>query len=190
MVDLYLFHKNQDFTNFEHSIFPSKGNASEDIRRQIFSALHISEEGKPLSEPSKIDSFLEKHYSKEDTPSILGSEEFVKWIKDSFSKKKKEKEIPESKKLCPEIIDIKKAICNHYHIEDEDLLKSRRGIENEARDLGIYMSRIIRGELLETIGQEFNLNNYSSVSTAIERIRKKLESNKFKRHYEQILNSI
>jgi putative transposase len=133
---------------------------------------------------------LVQHYSKEKIPSILGGEDFVKWVKDRFSKKKKEKEIPESKKLCPEIIDIKKAICSRYKIEEEDLLKSRRGLENEARDLAIYMSRIMRGELLETIGQEFNLNNYSSVSTAIERIRKKLESNKFKRHYEQILNSI
>ena len=66
MVDLYFFHKNQDLTNFEYSIFPSKGNASEDIRKEIFSALHISEDGKPLSESSKIDSLVEKHYSKED----------------------------------------------------------------------------------------------------------------------------
>jgi hypothetical protein len=29
-------------------------------------------------------------------------------------------------------------------------------------------------------GQEFNLSNYSSVSTAIERIKGKLETNKFK----------
>jgi len=28
------------------------------------------------------------------------------------------------------------------------------------------------------------------VSTAIERIRRKLESNKFKKHYEQIFNSL
>lgn len=77
MVDLYLFHKKQDFTNFEHSVFPSKGNASEDIRKEIFSALHISEAGKPLSEPGKIDSFLEKHYSKEDILMLGTSSEEV-----------------------------------------------------------------------------------------------------------------
>ena len=83
---------------------------------------------------------------------------------------RKEKDIPDSKKLCPEIIDIKKAICNHYKIEEVELLKSRRGVENEARDLAIYMTRFIRGDRLSVIGQEFNLNNDSSVSSAIERI--------------------
>ncbi len=51
-------------------------------------------------------------------------------------------------------------------------IKSRRGVENEARDLAIYMVRVIRGERLTSIGREFNLNNYSSVSTAHDRIKK------------------
>ena len=131
---------------------------------------------------------LIQHYSKKNMPSILGSDKFIKWVKERFAKKKKEKEIPESKKLCPEVIDIKKAVCNHYKIEDAALLKSRRGVENEARDLAIYMLRFIRGERLAVIGQEFNLNNYSSVSTAIERIKRKLENNKFKKRYEQIFD--
>jgi len=137
-------------------------------------------------EPEKII----EYYSKKNMSSILGSDKFIKWVKDRFPKKKKEKEIPESKNLCPEVIDIKKAVCNHYEIKAADLLKSRRGVENEARDLAIYMLRYTRGERLTIIGQEFNLNNYSSVSTAIERIKRKLESNKFKKHYKQILDSL
>ena len=117
-----------------------------------------------------------QHYSKDKVPSILGSEKFIKWVKDRYPKKVKEKEIPESKNLCPEVSDIKRAVCNYYKIEHTDLLKSRRGgVENEARDFAIYMLRVIRGERLITIGQKFNLNNYSSVSTAIEKIRRKLK---------------
>ena len=117
-----------------------------------------------------------EHYSKINMPSILGSEKFIKWVKDRFPKKVKDKEIPESKDLCPEVSDIKRAVCNYYKIEHTDLLKSRRGgVENEARDFAIYMLRVIRGERLITIGQKFNLNNYSSVSTAIEKIRRKLK---------------
>jgi hypothetical protein len=78
MIDLYLFHKDQDFISFEDPIFPTKGNASEDIREQVFSALHISEDGKPLCEPSKIDSFLEKNLSKEDILMLgTSSEEII-----------------------------------------------------------------------------------------------------------------
>ena len=42
---------------------------------------------------------------------------------------------------------------------------------NEARDLAIYLLRYIRSERLEKIGEEFNLNNYSSVSNTISRVK-------------------
>ncbi|MBL7203232.1 MAG: transposase, partial [Desulfobacteraceae bacterium] len=100
------------------------------------------------------------------------------------------KEIPESKKLCPEVIDIKRAVCRHYKIGEAELQKSRRGVENEARDLAIYLLRYIRSERLEKIGEEFNLNNYSSVSNAISRVKTRLSSNKFKKRYGQILDSL
>ena len=131
-----------------------------------------------------------KHYSRKNLPAILGSEKFIEMVKNLFTKKKKEKEIPESRSLCPEAIDIKKAVCRYFKVEEAELLKSRRGVENEARDIAIYMLRVIRGEPLEKIGQEFNLNNYSSVSSAVNRVRKKLESRKFKMHYEKIKDMI
>ena len=122
--------------------------------------------------------------------SIQGSEKFIKWVKDRFPKKKKGKEIPESKKLCPEVNDIKRAVCRHYKIGEAELQKSRRGVENEARDLAIYLLRYIRSERLEKIGEEFNLNNYSSVSNAISRVKRRLRSNKFKKRYGQIFDSL
>ena len=128
------------------------------------------------------------YYSKKNMPSILGDKIFVKLLKDSFLKKKKEKEIPESTKLCPEVIDIKQAVCAYYQKEEADLLMSRRGVENEARDFAMYMLRVIRSERLTKIGEEFNLSNYSSVSTAIERIKRKMDSKKFRKMYEEILD--
>ena len=52
------------------------------------------------------------------------------------------------------------------------------------------MLRVIRGERLTIIGREFNLDNYSSVSTAIERIRRKLESKNFNKRDGQIIETI
>ena len=59
----------------------------------------------------------------------------VKRIKDRFPKKKKEKEFPESKKLCPMVIDIKGAVCRHYKMGESELQKSRRGKEKSIKDL-------------------------------------------------------
>ena len=137
-------------------------------------------------EPEKII----KHYSKANMPAIMGSEKFIKGVKIEFSKKKKDTEIPESKKLCPEVGDIKKAVCRHYEIREAALSKSRRGVENEARDLAIYLLRYVRGERLEKIGEEFNLSNYSSVSNAISRVKRRLHNHKFKKLYGKIHDSL
>ena len=45
-------------------------------------------------------------------------------------------------------------------------------------------------ERLEKIGEEFNLNNYSSVSNAISRVKRRLRNNKFKKRYGQIFDSL
>jgi chromosomal replication initiation ATPase DnaA len=63
-------------------------------------------------------------------------------------------------------------------------------VENEARDLAIYLLRYIRSERLEKIGKEFNLNNYSSVSNAISRVKRRLRRNRFKKLYTQIVDSL
>ncbi|MEA3360137.1 MAG: helix-turn-helix domain-containing protein [Thermodesulfobacteriota bacterium] len=130
---------------------------------------------------------LMHHFSKKNIPSILGNSDFIQIVKSRFMRKEKEKEIPESSKFCPEVMDIKEAICKYYRIEESDLLQSRRGIENEARDLAMYMLRVIRAERLMSIGSEFNLGNYSSVSSATERIRRKMASRKFRRKYHEVL---
>ena len=89
-------------------------------------------------------------------------------------------------------LSIKNAAANsrHYKIEEAELQKSRRGVENEARDLANYLLRYIRGERLEKIGKEFNLSNYSSVSNAISRVKRRLRSNKFKKRYKKKFDSL
>ena len=61
-----------------------------------------------------------RHHSRKHMRSILGSEKFLKRVKERFPKKKKGKQIPGSKKLCPEAIDIKRAVCNHYKTKQAD----------------------------------------------------------------------
>jgi REP-associated tyrosine transposase len=153
----------------------SRYKASQEKVYRKFMALKESEE-------------LMHHLSKKNIPSILGNNDFIQSVKNRFSLKEKEKEVPESSKFCTEVKDIKQVICSYYGINETHLLKSRRGIENETRDLGMYMLRVARAERLTAIGNEFNLENYSSVSSAIERIRKKMASGKLRKEYHEILD--
>ena len=58
-------------------------------------------------------------------------------------------------------------------MNEEDLLISKRGSTNEPRNTAIYLMRHLMGSKLEEIGREFGINNYSSVSTVIERTKQK-----------------
>jgi chromosomal replication initiation ATPase DnaA len=73
--------------------------------------------------------------------------------------------------LSPNLSRIKAVVCDYYNIQESILQKARRGVSNESRDVAIYLARMLRQQGLREIGEEFGLNNYSSVSSAIERVK-------------------
>jgi chromosomal replication initiation ATPase DnaA len=57
-------------------------------------------------------------------------------------------------------------------------MKSKRGTSNEPRNVAIYLTRTLRRDNLPAIGSVFGMHGYSSVSSAIERIGKRLPIDK------------
>jgi putative transposase len=110
-------------------------------------------------------------------PSMLGSESFVNRAKEKFFPSKQHEEVPASRVLAPEVENIKEAVCRVYGVEKDTLLFSRRGVFNEPRNVAMYLTRRLRGERLKEIGRQFNISKYSSVSSAIEKIRKEIQTN-------------
>jgi len=124
-------------------------------------------------------------------PAMLGSEKFIAWIKERFFKKKIDKEIPESKKLAPDLDTIILEVSRYYGVRPTTLKAVRRGIENEPRDVAMYMIRSMRAEPLIRVGAGFGLNRYSSVSSAVLRVKTKLQKDsKFKDRLGYIGNKI
>jgi REP element-mobilizing transposase RayT len=117
-------------------------------------------------------------YAKENTPYILGSDKFIEKIKTRYFGIKKHQEIPQTKYLEPAIKDIKQIVSNVYKVTTDSLLKSRRSLNNEPRDLAIYISRSYTGRKLDEIGAEFNIDKYSTVSSIIVKIRDRLRNDK------------
>ena len=104
-------------------------------------------------------------------PSVLGSERFVHTLKERFFSRDVDEEVPQSKELAPEKDRIKRAVCEFYRINEAELLRSRRGDFNEPRNVAIYLTRRLRGDSLKEIGEQFQMDKYSSVSSAIERMK-------------------
>ncbi|MDB4303544.1 transposase, partial [Desulfosarcina sp.] len=111
-------------------------------------------------------------------PSILGDNDFVNKLKNKFFKQKQHIEVPESKRLAPEIGRIKKVLCDYYSIDEDQLYYTKRAFFNEARAIGVYLSRQLRGESLKRIGEQFEIRNYSTASTVIQRLKARLQSDR------------
>jgi REP-associated tyrosine transposase len=127
-------------------------------------------------------------------PPFLGSDNFIERIKEKFHSEKLDDEIPQSKELAPRVELIKKMVTRLYGIEGEELLVSRRGVINEARNIAIYLTRQLRGDSLKQIGAHFGMNKYSSVSSVIERIKRDIAldrklGNRIKKQMVQIIKS-
>jgi len=117
------------------------------------------------------DRSLLKVFEREYLPVVLGSADFTSWIKNVFYKKKIDRQVPMSRKLAPDLETIMAQVCRSYGIKRKKLVHVRRGVRNEPRDVAIYMIRTLRGEPLMRIGTVFNLNHYSSISSAVCRVK-------------------
>ena len=117
-------------------------------------------------------------FQKKKLPSILGKEDFIYWVKNRFFEKKVHIEVPDSRLLAPDKERIQEVICSTYGITREELTKSKRGTFNEPRGVAIYLTRMIRSDGLIDICKDYNLKKYSSASTIIENVKKKLLKDK------------
>jgi chromosomal replication initiation ATPase DnaA len=107
-----------------------------------------------------------------------------------FSKKRHE-EVPESKLLAPDVSMVRDMVCRSYGVEEEELLASRRGRQNEARNVAIYLLTQLRGSKLKEIGTEFGISSYSTVSTIIERARNEIPGNRrLRKRIEQLRSEL
>ena len=117
-------------------------------------------------------------FEKKKWPSLLGSKDFISWVKETFFRKKKHREVPESAYLAPERQQIIREVRRFYGVVNKDLFTSQRGKSNEPRDAAIYLCRILRNDTLIDLSQAFGMTGYSPASSAVERTKKNMIKNK------------
>jgi len=124
--------------------------------------------------PDKIYEFFEKTYIR----SIMGSKIFQNGVKDELAAGKINSEIPESKLFTPSLDDILASVCMKYQVKQDQVLKIRRGVSNNHRDLAIYLCRYLTEKKLLEIGAYFKTQKYSTISNAIIRAKNLISENK------------
>jgi putative transposase len=116
-------------------------------------------------------------YEKSKLPLLLGGKEFINAIRHKYYDKTTTKEMPQAKELFPDKFQIEEAVSRVYEIEVGEILKSRRGNYNEARNVTIYLMRKHAGVPLKDIGSRFGMSSYSSVGSIILRIKQAMNRN-------------
>ncbi len=163
------------------------------LYKDFILSILADEKGKQLKAYSK---FMSEDDSEEITklfegkkwPVFFGDDDFLKQLKRKYFEDKRNPQIPESAELSPELWEIKKEVNSYYGVASAELIKSRRGQFNEPRNMAIYLVRMLRKDSLMDISAEFNLGGYSSASSVIQAMKRRLEKNrKMQMRYEGLM---
>lgn len=124
-------------------------------------------------------------------PSHIGGKRFADWLKETFGGQKAHPLRPESSTPAPGVQEIREMVCRYYGVDNSALNRSRRGVFNEARHAAIFLTRRLRMEGLAAICREFSMRRYSSASSAIDRVKRRLATDgKFKNRIDTIRRRI
>ena len=116
----------------------------------------------------EIEEEVEEFYQGPYQKPVLGSKEFIGRVKQRLGDKARvEEEKPESRRIfSPGLDEIVQATARGYEKSVEELKRRKRGRENEARMVAIYLGRQLGGHKHEEIGKTVGLGKASSVSSA------------------------
>jgi putative transposase len=105
--------------------------------------------------------------------SILGDKGFVEWVKERLGDRARvEEEKPESRRVFGFGVEqIARVTAKVYGKPLEELRRKRRGEENEARSMAMYLCRTLGGHKHSEIGKVLGLEKTSSVSSACLRMK-------------------
>lgn len=121
---------------------------------------------------------IENFYYLKNLPSVLGSSLFKDSIKEKFASLINLTEVPESKSLAPSPNKVVICVIEQYKITKEELFFSKRGTENLPRDLAIYLVRRLCYKTLPQVGKGFGIDNYSTVSSVVQRVKSRVAKDK------------
>jgi REP element-mobilizing transposase RayT len=122
---------------------------------------------------SEIEKEIAEFYQGPYRRSILGDKGFVEWIKERLGDRARvEEEKPESRRVFGLGVEqIARATAKAYGKPLDELKRKRRGAENEARSMAMYLCRSLGGHKHSEIGKALGLEKTSSVSSVCLRMK-------------------
>lgn len=130
---------------------------------------------------------LERFYSQGRQSPVLGGEGFREQLMRKLGRMSRENPRYERVGVRPSVERVLKGVAQLYRVKMEDILGGRRGRENEARKVGMYLVKQMCDLTLQQITEQFGVGSYGAVGWACHEVQLKAESNRgFQKQVEQI----
>ncbi|CAB1076703.1 hypothetical protein D1AOALGA4SA_4498 [Olavius algarvensis Delta 1 endosymbiont] len=124
---------------------------------------------------------------------ILGSSDFVDWVKETFlAKRSKKKDIPQLTGLKPRLTAerVVAAVSEEFDCS-KDLIRQKGRKKNLVRDVAIYLSREFTGDSGVNLGKYFGNISGAGITVRYNHLAKQIQSNqKLKRRIQRIRSKI
>jgi putative transposase len=106
---------------------------------------------------------LLKYYSGKRRSPILGSDDFISWVRGGGFSASGEHVSYETGVLRPGVALVIKAVGDVYGVSEGEIFHRRRGERNEARQVAMYLIRELCDKSLKEVAEIFSLGSYGSV---------------------------
>jgi len=122
------------------------------------------------------DQALEEFYKKVRQSPVLGDEEFRERLIAKPLRVDREHPRHERAVVRPSVDKVLRALAKTYGVKVGDLLTAKRGKENEARKVGMYMIKELCDLRLQEIAERFGTGSYGAVGWACHGVKSRMQS--------------
>jgi REP-associated tyrosine transposase len=134
---------------------------------------------------------IQEFYSPSRQRPVLGGETFLEWIKSRVGRIAREHPRYERIEVRPSMRRVLEGVAKGYGVGVEDLIQGRRGRENEARKVAMYLVKRLCDWTLQQTAEGFGVGSYGVVGWACYTIRAQMKSDKkFRDQVERIQGAV
>jgi len=133
---------------------------------------------------------LEEFYKKGRQSPVLGDEEFRERLMEKAVRMDREHPRHERAVVRPSVDKVIKILAKAYGMKTEDIVKGKRGKQNEARKVGMYLVKELCDMRLQEIAKRFGTGSYGVVGWSCHQVVLSMESDaKLRKQVANILQS-
>lgn len=123
-----------------------------------------------------VDEAITEFYGKQHQPPVLGADDFRKKIERKPWRNVRQAALKKQLHGCPDFEAVISRVSNEFGLEPGQVIESKRGERNVARQVAIYLCHRLTDKPLSEISKKFGIGHISGVNQQVRRLKSQLEN--------------